>query len=73
MRKLLRHARAYISTYYSLYESKRNRDNDTPTLSLPLIECVVKAFKTHLAPIDFDAGFVSGFVPVLQSVIAKNC
>ena len=33
---------------------------------------LVKAFKTHGAAIDFDAGFVNGFVPVLQSVIVNN-
>jgi hypothetical protein len=71
VRKLSRRARAYISAYYSLYESKRNGD-DTPTLTLPLIERLVKAFKTHRAAIDFDAGFVNGFVPVLQGVIANN-
>ena len=71
VRKLSRRARAYISAYYSLYESKRNGD-DTPTLTLPLIERLVKAFKTHRAAIDFDAGFVNGFVPVLQSVIVNN-
>ena len=47
VRKLSRRARAYISAYYSLYESKRNGDDDTPVLTLPLIERVVKAFKTH--------------------------
>jgi hypothetical protein len=71
--KLSRRTRAYISTYYSLYESKCNGDDDTPpTLTLLLIEHVVKAFKTNQAAIDFDAGFMNGFVPVLQSVIAKN-
>ena len=59
VRKLSRRARAYISAYYSLYESKRNGDDDTPVLTLPLIEGVVKAFKTHRAAIDFDAGFVN--------------
>ena len=72
VRKLSRRARAYISAYYSLYESKRNGDDDTPTLTLPLIERLVKAFKTHRAAIDFDAGFMNGFVPVLQSVIVNN-
>ena len=67
VRKLLRWARAYICAYYSLYESKRNGD-DTSTLTLPLIECLVKAFKTHRAAIDFDAGFVNGFVPVIEGV-----
>jgi hypothetical protein len=71
MCKLSRRARAYICAYYSLYESK-SRGDDTPTLTLPLIERLVKAFKTHWAAIDFDAGFVNGFVPVLQDVIANN-
>jgi hypothetical protein len=70
--KLSRHVRAYISAYYSLYESKCNGDDNTPVLTLPLIEGIVKAFKTNRAAIDFDAGFMNGFVPVLQSVIAKN-
>ena len=64
VRKLSRRARAYICAYYSLYESKHNRD-DTSTLTLPLIERLVKAFKTHRAAIDFDAGFMNGFVPVV--------
>jgi hypothetical protein len=72
VRKLSMCARTYISAYYSLYESKRNGDDNTPVLTLPLIECIVKAFKTHRAAIDFDAGFVNGFVPMLQSVIEKN-
>jgi hypothetical protein len=69
--KLSRRARAYISAYYALYESKRKGD-DTPTLTLPLIEHLVKAFKTHRAVINFDAGFVNGFVPELQGVIGNN-
>ena len=62
-----RRARAYICAYYSLYESKRNGD-DTSTLTLPLIEHLVKAFKTHRAATGFDAGFVNGFVPVIKGV-----
>ncbi|KAI2492116.1 hypothetical protein MHU86_22452 [Fragilaria crotonensis] len=66
VRKLSRRARAYICAYYSLYESKHNGGDDLPTLTLPLIERLVKAFKTHRAAIDFDAGFVNGFVPDLK-------
>jgi hypothetical protein len=40
-----------------------------PTLTLHLIERLVKAFKTHRAAIDFDAGFVNGFVPQLKKGI----
>jgi hypothetical protein len=48
-------------------ESKRNGD-DTSTLTLPLIEHLVKAFKTHRAAIDFDAGFVDDvFVAIVCS------
>ena len=65
VRKLSRRARAYICAYYSLYESQ-NRGDDTIKLTLPLIERLVKAFKTHRAAIDFDAGFVYGFVPNLK-------
>jgi hypothetical protein len=65
VRKLSRQARAYICAYCSLYESQ-NRGDDTIKLTLPLIERLVKAFKTHLAAINFDAGFVYGFVPNLK-------
>jgi hypothetical protein len=71
VRKLSRRARAYICAYYSLYESKCKGD-DTPTLTLPLIERLVKAFKTHRAAIDFDAGFVNGFVRTLQGDSASG-
>ena len=70
VRKLSRRARAYICAYYSLYESKKNNNHDdttsTTTLTLPLIERIVKAFKTHRAALDFDAGFVNGFVHSLE-------
>jgi hypothetical protein len=69
--KLLRRARAYICTYNSSDERKWKGD-DMLTLTLPLIECLVKAFKTHRAAIYFDAGIVNGFVPVLQGVIGNN-
>ncbi|KAI2496293.1 hypothetical protein MHU86_18205 [Fragilaria crotonensis] len=71
VRKLSRRARAYICAYYSLYESKnkKNTDGTPPALTLPLIERLVKAFKTHRAAIDFDAGFVNGFVPQLENCI----
>ena len=67
VRKLSRRARAYICAYYALYESKRMGD-DIPTLTLPLIERLMKAFKTHRAAIDFDAGFVNVFVPKMEGV-----
>jgi hypothetical protein len=66
--KLSRWARAYSTcAYYSLYERKYNGDN-TSILTLPLNECLVKAFKTHRAAVNFDAGFVNGFVPVIEGV-----
>ena len=69
--KLSRQARAYISAYYSLNESQHN-GGDTQTLTLPLIECIVKAFKTHRATIDWDSSFVNGFVHMFEGVIATN-
>ena len=71
VRKLSRRARAYICAYYSLYESKSKGD-DVPTLTLPFIERLVKDFKTHHAAIDFDTGFVNGFVQVLQGVSGNS-
>jgi hypothetical protein len=66
VRKLSRRARSYICAYYSLYESA-NRGDDTTKVSLPLIERIVKAFKSHRAAIDFDAGFVYGFVHAMNN------
>jgi hypothetical protein len=37
-------------------------ENATTTLTLPLIERLVKEYKTHRAALDFDAGFVNGIV-----------
>ena len=68
VRKLSRRARAYICAYYALYESKCKGDDIPATLTLPLIERLMKAFKTHRAAIDFDAGFVNGFVPKMEGV-----
>ena len=68
VRKLSRRARAYICAYYTLYESKCKGDDTPETLTLPLIERLVKAFKTHRAAIDFDSGFVNGFVPKVEGV-----
>ena len=67
VRKLSRWARAYICAYYALYESKC-MGNDIPTLTLPFIERLVKAFKSHRAAIDFDAGFVNRYVPMMEGV-----
>ena len=66
VRKLSRRARAYICAYYALYESNNKGDIKRQALTLPLIERVVKAFKTHRAVIVFDAAFVNGFVPLLD-------
>jgi hypothetical protein len=65
--KLSRLARAYICAYYEMYESKCMGD-DIPTLTLPLIKRLVKAFKTHMAAIDFDSGFVNRFLPKMEGV-----
>ena len=45
-------------------------DDTPPTLlTLPLIERLVKAFKTHRAVLDFDSGFVNGFVTSVTDVV----
>jgi hypothetical protein len=72
VRKLSRRARSYICAYYALHQRKQlNKDDDnTPTLTLPLIERLLKEFKTHRAAVDFDAGFVNSFVsPAIEDVV----
>jgi hypothetical protein len=51
--KLSRWARACICAYYHFMRA--NAMETTLTLTLPLIDCLVKAFKTNCAMIDFDA------------------
>ena len=68
VQKLSKRARAYICAYYTLYESK-NRGDGTVKLPLPLIERLVKMFNAHRAAIDFDMGFVYGFVPNLKDSV----
>ncbi len=75
VRKLSRRARAYVCAYYALHQqTQQNNDNNVPSLTLPLIERLVKAFKTHRAAVDFDTGFVNSFVTstVEDIVLAKN-
>ena len=74
VRKLSRRARSYICAYYALHQRMllNNGDdtNDTPTLTLPLIERLMKEFKTHRAAVDFDAGFVNSFVsPAIEDLV----
>jgi hypothetical protein len=75
VRKLSRRARAYVCAYYALHQrTQQNNDNNVPSLTLPLIERLVKAFKTHREAVDFDTGFVNSFVTstVEDIVLAKN-
>jgi hypothetical protein len=73
VRKLSRRARSYICAYYALHQRMllNNGDkNDTPTLTLPLIERLMREFKTHRAAVDFDAGFVNSFVsPAIEDLV----
>jgi hypothetical protein len=57
---------------HPLHSASEVSADKTPTLTVPLIEGLVKAFKTHRAEIDFDAGFVNGFVEVIQGVSANS-
>ena len=63
VRKLSRRARLYIRAYYAVHQHKVHdcKDN-TPALTLPQIERLMKEFKTHRAAVDFDAGFVRSCV-----------
>jgi hypothetical protein len=62
VRKLSRRARSYICAYYALHQRQQNNGDDVPSLTLPLIERLVKAFKTHRAAVNFDTGLVNSFV-----------
>ena len=57
-----KHVHLYI--FLTLWE--QGKWDNTPPLTLPLIERLVKAFKTHRTEIDFDTGCVNGFVKVLS-------
>ena len=63
VRKLSRRARSYICAYYAFHQERaHNYEDHSPTLTLPSIERLMKAFKTHQAAVDFDTGFVNSFV-----------
>ena len=62
--------RIHLCIFFTLWE--QGKWDKTPTLTLPLIERLVKAFKTHRAEIDFDAGCVNAFVKVLQGISANS-
>jgi hypothetical protein len=42
------------------------------SLTLPLLERLVKAFKTQRAAIDFDAGFLNSFLPGVKAITSKQ-
>ena len=71
VRKLSRRARTYICAYYALHQRKLNNcEYNMPTLTLSLLERLMKEFKTHRAAVDFDAGFVQSFVsPAIEEVV----
>ena len=78
IRKLSRWARSYICAYYTLHQQNLanncENDNRPAALTLPLIERLMKAFKTHRAAVDFDAGFVNSVVSaaIENDAVAKN-
>jgi hypothetical protein len=78
VRKLSRRARSYICAYYTLHQQNLanncENDNRPAALTLPLIERLMKAFKTHRAAVDFDAGFVNSVVSaaIENDAVAKN-
>ena len=58
------HEHTYVHTIYALHQQNLSDcEGDWPAaLTLPLIERLMRAFKTHRAAVDFDAGFVKSFV-----------
>ena len=62
--------RKHLCIFFTLWE--HGKWDNTPPLTLPLIERLVKAFKTHRAEIDFDAGCLNAFVKVLQGVSVNS-
>ena len=64
--------------YYTLHQQNLanncETDNRPAALTLPLIERLMKAFKTHRAAVDFDAGFVNSVVSaaIENDAVAKN-
>ena len=75
VRKLSRRARSYICAYYAIHQRKQqDNGNDVPSLTLPIIDRIVKAFKTHRAVVDFDTGFVNSIVSsaIEDVLLSKN-
>ena len=64
VRKLSKRARAYICAYYILHQRQQQVD-------LPLIDRLMKIFKTHRAALDFDAGFVESVIPKAIEDVVK--
>ena len=72
VQKLSKQARAYICAYFILHQRQQNNKNAL-TLTLPLIDHLMKIFKTHQAAMDFDAGFVQSVVPTeIEDVICLS-
>ena len=57
MRKFSRRARQYIMAYKAIL-SRRNLPNHQNSMTEPLIEKVVKVFRTHRSAADFDSKFI---------------
>ena len=69
-RKFSRRARAYICACRAFHDMKKeehdpNERTNYP-LSLPAIEKMVKDFKTHRSALDFDRGFITSVLQVIE-------
>jgi hypothetical protein len=67
VRAFSRRARQYICAYHALHDQQQQSSSGTTCeddnkITAPLIEKLVKKFKTHRAVIDFDNRFVSAIV-----------
>jgi hypothetical protein len=58
-----RRARQYICAHHALHEQQHSSNDSTSKskITAPLIEKLVKQFKTHQAAIDFDNRFVAAY------------
>jgi hypothetical protein len=72
VRAFSRRARQYICAYHALHEQQQSsKDAATEEITAPLIEKLVKKFKTHRAVIDFDNKFVTATVKMEEELSSE--
>ncbi len=72
VRAFSQRARQYICTYHALYEQhSSNVSASESKITAPLIEKLVKQFKTHRAAIDFDNKFVAAMEDMEEEDVSE--